>query len=339
MVLPTFFGRFRRRPALPRMARIALGVMLALLCLSAAAQPALQGLAFSYQGELTQAGEPVQGTRTMTFRLFDAASAGTQYGVLTLPQVAVNAGLFTVELDYGPGIFVGQQLWLEVEVEGQLLSPRQRVSSAPYALYALNGNPGPIGPPGPTGPKGDPTTLVAGAGIAVTGDAQMGINIAMSGSYTGAFAVSGNLEAGSDASVAGAATVGSLSVLGQSDLGTSVRMPIYINEWNGGGPPGIVLAYCDVGDVMIGGGCQKNGANIVINKMQSCACGDTSAKPLITTNAGCADIAPALAGSSASYQASPAQDNAPGQAFWVCLFSAANSGGAFAQATCVRSHE
>jgi hypothetical protein len=339
MVLPALLGRVVRPTALRRIERVALGLMLMFLGLSAAAQPALQGLAFSYQGELTLAGAPVQGTRTMTFRLFDVPSGGAASGALTLPQVAVDAGLFTVELDYGPGIFVGQQLWLEVEVEGQLLSPRQRITSAPYALYALNGNPGPIGPPGPPGPKGDPTTLIAGNGIAITGDAATGFNIGMSGNYTGAFAVTGNLQAGGDASVAGAATVDALNVVGQSNLGTSVRMPIYINEWNGGSPPGVVLAYCDVGDVLIGGGCHKNGANIVISKMQSCTRGDTSTKPLITTNAGCADIAPAFAGTSASYQASPAQDNAPGQAFWVCLFSTPNSGGSFAQATCLRSHE
>jgi hypothetical protein len=260
---------------------------------------------------------------------------------LILPAVAVDGGLFAVELDFGPGVFVGQQLWLQVEVEGALLLPRQRITSAPYALYALDGNPGPVGPvgpAGPAGPKGDPTTLIAGNGIAIITDAELRLNVAMSGSYTGAFAITGNLEASGNASVAGTATVDFLTVANRSDLGTSVRMPIYVNEFNGGGQTGTLLAYCDVGDVLISGGCHKNGYSIVINKMQLCPRGDTSANPVITTNAGCVDIAPAGPGAG-SYPSLPARDNTPSQPFWLCVFTGANGGGTFAQATCLRSHE
>ena len=323
--------------------RVLLGLLLGLLSLPAAADLQPQGLAFSYQGRLTLAGEPVHGTRTLTFRLFDAASDGDVHGELTLPDVAVTAGLFVVDLDFGAGVFLGQQLWLEVGIDDQVLLPRQRINSTPYALYALEGNVGPVGPAGPEGPqgpKGDPATLVSGNGIAVSGEAASGLTIGMSGDYTGTLSVSADLDVGGDVSVGGTATTDALNVQGGSDLGTNVRMPIYFNEWNGGAPPNVMLAYCDVGDILIGGGCHKNGTSVVISKMQYCSRGDTSTKPLITTNASCINLGPTIiVGGSGTIQPPPAQDNASNQAFWLCAFAATDTGNAFAQATCLRSFQ
>jgi hypothetical protein len=72
--------------------------------------------------------------------------------------------------------------------------------------------------------------------------------------------------------------------------------------------------------------------------MQYCPRGATSTKPLITTNAGCTNVVPVnIVGESATFQPSPAQDNANDQAFWLCVYAATNTGAAFAQATCLRS--
>lgn len=133
-----------------RLIRYAFCTVLAALPVTASSQE-LQTLAFSYQGRLSQSGEPVQGSRAMVFRLYDAASDGVQDGEISLPAVAIDDGLFVVELDFDDGVFVGQQLWLEVEIEGDILQPRQRIASTPYALYALTGNEGPPGPPGDPG--------------------------------------------------------------------------------------------------------------------------------------------------------------------------------------------
>ncbi len=51
-------------------------------------------------------------------------------------------GYFTVELDFGGGIFDGDKRWLEISLRlgdtadpFTLLSPRQEVTASPYALY------------------------------------------------------------------------------------------------------------------------------------------------------------------------------------------------------------
>jgi hypothetical protein len=48
--------------------------------------------------------------------------------------VAVAGGLFTVSLAAPQSAFDGQGLWLAIEVGGQLLSPRQAIQPAPYAM-------------------------------------------------------------------------------------------------------------------------------------------------------------------------------------------------------------
>lgn len=110
---------------------------------------------FTYQGRLTQNGLPANGAFDLGFTLYDAATDGNMVGASqSEPGFPVSDGLFTVSLAF-PGAFSGDQLWLEVSVNGQPLLPRQPVSTTPVAQYALDGNPGPVGPIGPPGPQGD----------------------------------------------------------------------------------------------------------------------------------------------------------------------------------------
>ena len=46
----------------------------------------------------------------------------------------VSDGLFTVQLDFGAAAFNGDTRWLEITVNGTLLTPRQRVNATPYAV-------------------------------------------------------------------------------------------------------------------------------------------------------------------------------------------------------------
>ncbi len=100
--------------------------------------------AISFQGELSTANVTADGPHNFSFALFDAAENGLQIGnTLFIDNVAVNQGIFTVELDFGPGAFAGDQLWLEVAVQIsnsadplELLTPRQAIQAAPYALHA-----------------------------------------------------------------------------------------------------------------------------------------------------------------------------------------------------------
>jgi len=103
--------------------------------------PPAVGTEFTYQGRLTDAGTPVNGTCDFRFALWDASTGGT----LVAPEreeinVAVTDGLFTVDVDFGGGAFDGAARWLAVAVRCPPenssyvdLNPRQAVTAAPYA--------------------------------------------------------------------------------------------------------------------------------------------------------------------------------------------------------------
>ncbi len=92
-----------------------------------------QGTVFTYQGQLKDAGSPANGAYDMTFRVFDADVDGTQYGGdYPVEGVPVADGLFTANLDFG-AIFSGVPLWLEIEVNTVVLTPRQVITATPYA--------------------------------------------------------------------------------------------------------------------------------------------------------------------------------------------------------------
>jgi transposase-like protein len=113
-----------------------IGAALALLSvMSTAASHADVGSAFTYQGRLDQDGQPVDGFADLQFRLFDAALGGNQIGAtVVLNGTSLEAGLFTVTLDFGVPAFSGQSRWLEVTVDGVTLAPRQAVTPVPYAM-------------------------------------------------------------------------------------------------------------------------------------------------------------------------------------------------------------
>lgn len=105
---------------------------------------------FTYQGRLKATGMPVNGTADFSFSLFDAAADGNAVGgAVVLSGVPVADGLFTVELDFGASAFNGEARWLQIKVrspsgsgEFALLSPRQPLTPAPFALHALNASGG-----------------------------------------------------------------------------------------------------------------------------------------------------------------------------------------------------
>jgi hypothetical protein len=129
--------------------RIATLAALALACLSSvpAARAQALGTAFTYQGELRDAGAPANGSYDFEFQLFRGATGVDQVGptnVLTTANgnpVAVAGGVFSVRLDFGDA-FAGQQRFLQIRVKRPadgaftVLAPRQELSPAPHALNA-----------------------------------------------------------------------------------------------------------------------------------------------------------------------------------------------------------
>ncbi|MGE0599182.1 MAG: hypothetical protein AB7J35_07950 [Dehalococcoidia bacterium] len=102
------------------------------------------GSGFTYQGRLTDAGSPANGTYDLRFILYDAETAGAAVGsTQTKEDVNVTNGLFSVELDFGNAAFNGDARWVELAVRPgasagtfTVLSPRQPISPTPYALFA-----------------------------------------------------------------------------------------------------------------------------------------------------------------------------------------------------------
>lgn len=102
-----------------------------------------QSESFTYQGQLTELGQPANGVYDFEFRLYDAAQDGTPLGLNDRPDLPVSDGIFSTTLSFFSQV-TGQQRWLEIRVrpgdsEGEytMLAPRQMITSTPYAVYAL----------------------------------------------------------------------------------------------------------------------------------------------------------------------------------------------------------
>jgi hypothetical protein len=99
---------------------------------------------FTYQGRLNFSGALAGGGYDIRFTLFDTNVGGTMLaGPLTNSAVAVNGGLFTTLVNFGPGVFTGAGNWLELAVRTNgsgaftVLSPRQLLAAVPYSVFAL----------------------------------------------------------------------------------------------------------------------------------------------------------------------------------------------------------
>ena len=118
--------------------------LLLLTLLSLAGFAHAQGTAISYQGRLNHAGSPATGLHDFTFNVFDVEAGGTALATtVVLAAVPVTNGVFTVSLDFGPGLFTGAKRWLEIGVRTNgsvaaysVLSPRQALTPSPYAIFA-----------------------------------------------------------------------------------------------------------------------------------------------------------------------------------------------------------
>lgn len=100
-----------------------------------------QTTVFSYQGKLTDAGNPASGNYQMEFKLFDALSGGNQIGgSVSDVAVTVTNGVFDTALDFGAGAFTGADRFLEIAVRRNagenyvVLTPREQIRSTPLAI-------------------------------------------------------------------------------------------------------------------------------------------------------------------------------------------------------------
>ena len=148
---------------------------------------AAPGTAFTYQGQLRQAGSPISGNCDFQFSLWDAAGSGSPPAggnpigsTQTKTGVGVSNGYFTIpDLDFGANAFLGEARWLQIAVrcpagsgEYVTLSPRQPLTAVPYALFSKAAPwAGLIGVPADFADGVDNnTTYTAGTGLTLAGN-------------------------------------------------------------------------------------------------------------------------------------------------------------------------
>ncbi len=93
----------------------------------------------NYQGSLKDAvtHEPVDGSRSMTFELFDVVTGGTHLWTETR-DVSVTNGIYSVILGSSAPLNLAfdRVYYLQVSIDGTVLEPRQQLTSVPYAQRA-----------------------------------------------------------------------------------------------------------------------------------------------------------------------------------------------------------
>ncbi len=236
-----------------------------------------QGSAFTYQGRLNSGGGGVgNGLYDFVFSVYDSATSPRPVvSGSAVTAVPVSNGLFVATVDFGGGVFTGADRWLEIAVRTNaaasytLLSPRQQLTSTPYAITAAT-----------------VSGAVAAAQLTgVVGGAQLG------GGYPGAvtFSSPANSFAGNGGGLTNvnAATLGGLpgqgfwqtggnsgTTPGADYLGTSDNQPVELHvngqralrlEPNASGPNvigGSSGNFVSAGSgVTISGGAQNQGGN------------------------------------------------------------------------------
>ena len=120
-----------------------------LLFLAVALKLSAQGTAFSYQGRLYDSGLPANTNCDFRFAVYDAVTNGTLISnFITNRAVPVSNGLFSVVLNFGPGVFNGtpngSNDFLDIAVRATnvtaftTLTPRQPILPVPYAMFATS---------------------------------------------------------------------------------------------------------------------------------------------------------------------------------------------------------
>ncbi|MGA7306967.1 MAG: hypothetical protein WBW88_19010 [Rhodothermales bacterium] len=179
----------------------------------------------SFQGLLTDdLGVPIDGTRDITLKIFDAVSAGTQKWSRTYAGVSVNDGVFNLALEAGSPLFYfvefEDSLWIQVEVDAEVVGPRNQLTASPYAMglslpiYAST-------PESSYGLEIENTASSGGSGVKGTANAHDGVGVyGLSKSEVGSsYGVYGRSRSAIGRGVYGEATSATGSVQGVS--GTS----------------------------------------------------------------------------------------------------------------------
>jgi hypothetical protein len=121
---------------------VGIAVLSAILILVAVSASASIPKKINYQGRLTDSGTglPMPGSYSGEFRIYDDPSVGALLWSETNPVVADTNGVFNVILGSVTPIDISFDgpAYLEVVIDGELLSPRREIVSSAYSFHALN---------------------------------------------------------------------------------------------------------------------------------------------------------------------------------------------------------
>ncbi|MDA8131644.1 MAG: hypothetical protein M0011_09100 [Elusimicrobia bacterium] len=92
---------------------------------------------FTYQGNLRQNGFLVNGSRSMVFRIYDSSTSATELWASPAYNVDLSTGIFRVTLEPSIADWETGSMWLELEIEGNRMSPREELTSSPYSIDSL----------------------------------------------------------------------------------------------------------------------------------------------------------------------------------------------------------
>jgi len=179
------FGFFRRTSPLLRNVLFRAVLTGWLLHYSIDIPVAAQTTAFTYQGRLATTNGPGNGFYDFTFTLYGTNSGGNALTATATSGVPVSNSLFNVEVDFlSAAWFDGEKRWLELTVRTNggveapvVLSPRQEITSTPYALRAAEAETASTAawggltglPAGFADGVDNDTTYLAGAGLSLLG--------------------------------------------------------------------------------------------------------------------------------------------------------------------------
>jgi len=89
----------------------------------------------TYQGRLKEYGQAITGTRTMCFKIYDAATDGHEKWSSGNTSVTITNGLFSKILS--PSLdWRGRDYYIETIISGKILAPREKITAQIYALHS-----------------------------------------------------------------------------------------------------------------------------------------------------------------------------------------------------------
>lgn len=95
----------------------------------------------NYQGRLTDTtNKPLDGSYNLTFRIYDAETSGNLLWEEIQPGIVIQKGIFSVLLGSAANLDLpfDKPYFLEIKVGEEVMAPRQRITSAAYAIKAEN---------------------------------------------------------------------------------------------------------------------------------------------------------------------------------------------------------